>query len=255
MIMDLDTLFSTLPGFAEGLGWTIFLTVSVLIFGMLIALPVAACRLSQNGFANGFGLTFVFVFRGAPLLVLVFLVYYGVPELAIVRQTFLWDAFQYPVFCAILALSLNSAGYLTEVIVGAVRAVPQGEVEAATVAGLPRWVVIKGVIAPNAIRLGLRNYGNEVIFVVKGTSVASLVTIQELMARASGVYYRTYDPITPLLIAGAIFLVLIIALSRFIGFLEVQLSPELKRKSKSVEVAGQAAEQGAIMPPDVTLPR
>ena len=104
--------------------------------------------------------------------------------------------------------------------------------EAAHVAGLSRWTVIKGIIAPNAIRLGLRNYGNEMIFVVKATSIASLVTIQELMARASGVYYRTYDPITPLLIAGAIFLVLILALSSFMALLEVRLSPELRRKAE-----------------------
>lgn len=232
MIMDFETLLSTLPGFAEGLAWTLLLTVSVLFFGMIIALMIVPCRLSRNRAANGFGLTFVFVFRGAPLLVLLFLIYYGVPELPIVRDTFLWLAFQHPVFCAILALSLNSAGYLTEVIVGAVRAVPRGEIEAAHVAGLSRWTVIKGIIAPNAIRLGLRNYGNEMIFVVKATSIASLVTIQELMARASGVYYRTYDPITPLLIAGAIFLVLILALSSFMALLEVRLSPELRRKAE-----------------------
>ncbi|MEM7566446.1 MAG: ABC transporter permease subunit [Pseudomonadota bacterium] len=246
MLMDLDTLQRHLPSLWEGFGWTALLTAMTLLAGMVIALPVAACRGSRNGFARAFAFVFVFAFRGAPLLVLLFLVYYGMPELPIVRETVLWTAFREPLFCAILALSFNSAGYLAEVIAGAVRSVPRGEIEAATTAGLSRWHVVTGVIAPNAIRLGLRNYGNEVVFVIKATAVASLVTISELMASANRIYYQTLDPFTPLLAAGLIYLVVVLALTRAIAALERYMSPEMRRRG-APQVS--AALREGVMPP------
>lgn len=228
MLMSFETLLSYLPSLWAGALQTAYLTAFTLVIGLAISIPVAWCRLSSNLFANTFAIVFVFFFRGAPLLVLLFLIYYGMPELPIVRETWLWFFFRDAYFCAILALSLNSAGYLSEVIAGAVRAVPRGEVEAATVAGLSRWTIVSHVVAPNALRLGLRNYGNEVIFVIKGTSVASLVTITELMRSANNVYFRTFDPVTPLLVAALLYLTAIWTLSYLVGRLEKHLSPELR---------------------------
>ena len=93
-----------------------------------------------------------------------------------------------------LALSLNSAGYLAEILAGAMRLVPRGEIEAATAAGFGRLAVLRHVLAPHTARLALRSYGNEIVFVIKGTSVASLVTVRELLANANQVYFNTFDP-------------------------------------------------------------
>ncbi len=224
MLMDFDTALGYLPVLLEGLIQTVWLTALTLVIGAAIAMPVAWCRNAEAFAARAFAITFVFVFRGAPLLVLLFLIYYGAPDLPFIRQTILWEAFREPVFCAILALSLNSAGYLSEVIAGAVRAVPRGEVEAARVAGLSPFSVARHVILPNAARIGLRAYGNEVTFVIKGTSVASLVTITDLMASANRVYYSTFDPFTPLIGAGCLYFLFVMLLGRTINAVERRLS-------------------------------
>jgi His/Glu/Gln/Arg/opine family amino acid ABC transporter permease subunit len=229
MIMDLETARAFLPLLLEGAMRTLWLTVSTLVCGMLIAIPVAFCRNARAWPLRAFAVTFVFVFRGAPLLVLLFLIYYGSPDIALIRGSFLWRFFNEPVFCAVLALSLNSAGYLSEILANAVRSVPRGEVEAATVAGLSRFAVLRHIIVPNAARTGLRAYGNEITFVIKGTSAASLVTIIDLMASASQVYYNTFDPITPLVAAGFIYFLLVLAIGRLVDRLEISLSPELRR--------------------------
>src|SRR5690242_19204848 len=123
-MMDFETLRSYLPLLLGGALTTLWLTAGTLVAGFIIAAPVALCRDSTVLIARLFALAFVFVFRGAPLLVLLFLIYYGAPEIGFIRDTVLWSFFREPVTCAILALSLNSAGYLSEIIAGALRAIP-----------------------------------------------------------------------------------------------------------------------------------
>ncbi|CAN0597653.1 unnamed protein product, partial [Ectocarpus sp. 12 AP-2014] len=130
------TFLRYLPNLLDGAWETAVLTSFTLVLGLAIAIPVAMCRLSRLWPLNAFALAFVFFFRGAPLLVLLFLIYFGLADVPLIRETWAWTFFRDAYFCAIIALSLNSAGYLCEVIAGAVRAVPRGEVEAATVAGL-----------------------------------------------------------------------------------------------------------------------
>jgi His/Glu/Gln/Arg/opine family amino acid ABC transporter permease subunit len=237
--MGWETFVAQAPLLLAGALNTALLTLLTLLCGAAIAAPVAACRLSTRRSAQVFALAFVFFFRGAPLLVLLYLIYYGLPEWPVVRETPLWLAFRDPWFCAVLGLSLNSAGYLAEVMAGALRAVPKGEVEAAVVSGMSRSSVLRRVIVPNAVRLGIRNYGNEIIFVIKGTAAASLLAITELMRAANSIYFRTFDPITPLLAAGAIYLLAVFVLSRGIGGIERRLSPELRGRRNGAEVASK----------------
>ena len=241
MIMDFETAKTFLPLLVEGATRTLWLTVATLITGMLIAIPVAFCRNARIWPLRVFALGFVFVFRGAPLLVLLFLIYFGVPEIGVVRNSFLWRFFNEPVLCAVLALSLNSAGYLSEIIANALRTVPRGEVEAGVVAGLSRFAILRHIVLPNAARIGLRSYGNEITFVIKGTSAASLVTIIELMASANQIYYNTFDPITPLVAAGAIYVLMVLLIGKLIDRLEIRLSPELRRdRQRRIRAAATA---------------
>lgn len=228
MMMSWANFVASLPSLYEGALRTIGLVGFTLVLGFLIALPVALARNSRVAAARWFAYIFVFVFRGAPLLVLLYLIYYGIPQFDWIRQSALWPLLREPYVCAVLALSLNSAGYLTEILAGAIRAVPRGEVEAATAAGYSRFDRFRHIIAPHAARIVLRAYGNEIVFVIKGTSVASLVTIIELMGAARAVYFRYYDPFTPLLAAAAIYLVMVFLLMRAIRFAEIGLTPELR---------------------------
>lgn len=229
-MFSIETFIVSLPMLARGTLETLLLFVCALIGGGIIAFPVALARNARARSARWFGYGFIFVFRGAPLLVLLYLIYYGLPQFDVLRQSPLWFLLREPYVCAVLALSLNSAGYVAEILAGALRAVPQGEVEAAVAMGFGRLHLFRAVMMPHAARIALRAYGNEVVFLIKGTSAASMVTIIDLMASANAVYFNTYDPFTPLISAGGIYLLLIFALTRLVAIAERRLSPELRAR-------------------------
>jgi His/Glu/Gln/Arg/opine family amino acid ABC transporter permease subunit len=212
----------------DGTVETLRLFVLSMLCGGLIAVPVALARNSAEQPVRWFAHGFIFVFRGAPLLVLLYLIYYGLPQFGFVRHSSLWFLFSQPYFCAVLALSLNSAGYVAEIWAGAMRATPHGEIEAARVAGLSRPQVFLAITVPHTARIALRAYSNEIVFLIKGTSAASLVTVIDIMGAANSIYFNTYDPFTPLLSAGLIYLALIFLLTSLVAWAERQLSPELR---------------------------
>lgn len=228
MLMDAAAFRAMLPTLLDGLGTTLALTLCTIVAGMAVALPVALARNAEGRVARALGAAFVFFFRGPPLLVQLYLVYYGLPQFEWLRHSAAWTVLRDPFDCAVIALSLNSAGYVAEILAGALRNVPRGEVEAARVAGFSRAAAFRLVTLPHMARLALRAYGNEIVFVIKGTSVASLVTVIELMGAAQKVYFRTYDPFTPLLAAGAIYLALVFLVTRLVAFAERRLSPEYR---------------------------
>ena len=246
-MLRLETFLAGLPMLLDGTLVSLGLTLVTVICGAAVALPVALARNGRSTPARWLANGFIFLFRGAPLLVLLYLVYYGLPQFQWLRASPAWFLLREPYVCAVLALSLNSAGYVAPIISGALRAVPRGEVEAATAAGFGRLAVLRLVMLPHAARIALRSYGNEIIFVIKGTSVASLVTIGELMRQANAVYFNTYDPFTPFLTAGAIYLVLVFLVTRAIGLAERRLSPELRVGPRSVAQMTQKAAQPVAM--------
>lgn len=226
--MDGAAFRAMLPVLLDGLLVTLALTLGAVVIGTTVALPVALARNAAGRVARGFGIGFIFFFRGPPLLVQLYLVYYGLPQFEGLRQSVAWAVLKDPFSCAVVALSLNSAGYVADILAGALRNVPRGEVEAALVAGFSRAATFRLVTLPHMARLALRAYGNEIVFVIKGTSVASLVTVIELMGAAQKVYFRTYDPFTPLLAAGALYLALVFAVTRLVAAAERRLSPEFR---------------------------
>jgi His/Glu/Gln/Arg/opine family amino acid ABC transporter permease subunit len=234
VIMDLQTLLAVLPDLLDGTLVTLQLVAFVLLIGFVIALPVALARNAKLRPLRAFGVGFIFVFRGAPVLVVLYLVYYGLPQFAWIRNSAAWTLLKEPYVCAVVALSLNSAGYAAEILAGAFRAVPRGEVEAAMAVGMSRFHVFRSVTAPQAARLALRGYGNEIVFVIKGTAVVSMVTIIDLMGAANAVYFSTYDPFTPLLAAGVIYLAIVAALTRAVGWLERAMWPELRAAAPAI---------------------
>ena len=228
MLMDSATFWAMFSTLLRGLAVTLLLTVSTVAFGMMLALPVALARNASNRYLRAFGTLFIFFFRGPPLLVQLYLVYYGLPQFTWLRESFAWILLKEPIGCAIVALSLNSAAYVAEILSSALRNVPRGEVEAAEVAGFSALTRFRLVTLPHMARIALRSYGNELVFIIKGTSVASLVTVIDLMGAAQIIYFRTYDPFTPLLAAGAIYFALVFTVTRGIAWTERRLSPEFR---------------------------
>ena len=166
------------------------------------------------------------VFRGTPLLIQIFLVYYGFgqfrPELQAVG---LWWLLREPYWCAIFALTLNTAAYGSEILRGAIRGVPRGLVEAASAFGMSRLLTLRLVVLPLAFRQAIPSYGNEIILMVKGTSLASIITLMEVTGIAQGLISQTYRAVEVFAAAGAIYLALNFTIIRALNALEHWLTP------------------------------
>jgi His/Glu/Gln/Arg/opine family amino acid ABC transporter permease subunit len=227
MMMDWSTLVQYLPVLMRGAVTTIEITVLVALLGFVTALPVAIARNSASALARAFAQSFTFFFRGAPILAVLFLLYYGLPQIPGIKESVLWHVIERPMPIAILSLSLNSAGFLAEIFAVALRNVPVGEIEAARAFGFSRIKTFFRFTVPAAARLSIRSYGNELVFVLKGTAAINFITITDLIGAANQVYFNTFDPITPLLIAGAIYLFFALMIVTSIRLLERKLSPWL----------------------------
>lgn len=227
MMLDWETLVTYLPVLMKGAVTTVELTVLIIIFGFAIAVPVALARNSGSRAARTFAHAFIFFFRGAPILAVLFLLYYGLPQIPGIRESVLWYLIERPMPIAVLALSLNSAGFLAEIFAIALRNISVGDIEAARAFGFSTVQTFFRFTIPGAARLCIRPYGNELVFVLKGTAAVNFITITDLIGAANQVYFNTFDPFTPLLIAGAIYLLFALLIVTGIRLVEQRLSPWL----------------------------
>jgi His/Glu/Gln/Arg/opine family amino acid ABC transporter permease subunit len=203
--IDLDLAWDSLPAMLGGLKMTVILTVLPLLFGLALAFPICFARMSDRRWLAFSAETYVTFFRGAPLLILLYLVYYGLGQIEALREGPFWVLFGSPFGCAVVALTLNHAAYMVEVLRGSLLAVPHGIVEASDALGISRRNVFIWVKMPLAIRYGLKAYQNEVVSFIKGTAIVSVVTITDLTAVANSIFEQTYDPFTPILCAAVFY--------------------------------------------------
>ena len=198
------TMLENLPVMASGLWITVQLMLCSLAAGLLLAIIFTLCRSTGKFYLRAPIDALVFFIRGTPLLVQIFIIYYGSGQWAWLRSTFLWDILRHPFGCATVALAINTAAYTTALLSGAIRAVPRGEIEACQVLGLSKWQMLWRVILPRAWRIALPAYSNEVIMILKSTSLASTITILDLMGVMRQMIARTYE-VLPFFILAAIF--------------------------------------------------
>jgi His/Glu/Gln/Arg/opine family amino acid ABC transporter permease subunit len=203
-------LAENLPRFLEGALLTVQLAALSCTLGFLIAVPVALARLAHNRALFGLSTAYVFFFRGTPLLAQMFLIYYGSgqfrPELDAVG---LWTFFRDSWFCAVLALTLNNGAYTSEILRGAIAAIPMGEVEAARALGLKPWMRLRLVILPRAIRIGLPAYNNQVIYQIQATSLASIITMMDITGVARAIGARDFTFYEAFGMAAVLYLILV----------------------------------------------
>ena len=229
--MNWQLMWDSLPRMLGGLSLTLQLIVGSLALGALVAFAVALLRLSGNRVVEKLAAAYVFVFRGTPLLVQIFLVYYGLGQFEFIRDSFLWPFLREPYWCAILALTLNTGAYTSEVLRGAILSVPQGQVEAARACGMSRALAFRRIVLPVAIRQMLPAYGNEVILMVKATSLASTITLMEVTGIARRMIAQTFAVFELFIVAGAIYLALNFVATRLIKFAEWRLIPYLRARA------------------------
>ena len=227
--MDLSVILDHLPRFASGAWITVQLTALAVLLGLVLAVPVALARLSSNPLLSWPAYAYMFYFRGTPLLVQIFLIYYGsgqfVPEL---RAVGLWQFFREPYFCAILTLTLNTGAYTAEILRGAIRAVPYGEVEAGRAFGMTRALILRRVILPKAFRLALPAYTNEVIFLFQATSLVSIITIMDLTGVGRVIVAESFRTFEVWIFVGLCYLVMSYAMLYGFKHLEYRLSGHLR---------------------------
>lgn len=226
--MDVSLMISRAPDILAGIPITLGLVSLSLLFGGIAAIGFATMRMSSNPVLSGFAYGYVFVFRGTPLLVQIFLIYYGVGQFEAVRESFVWPILRDAYWCAIIALAMNTAAYTSEIIRGGIQSVPLGSVEAARACGMSTLMTYWRIILPAAFRQALPAYGNEVILMVKASSLASTITIMEITGIARAIISRTFAPFEIFIVAGIIYLAINFLVTRAIKYAEWRLTPYLR---------------------------
>lgn len=226
--MDFDLMLDSIPKILSGSRLTVLLVILSLSMGFVLAILAALLRNSKVPLLVIPIKAYVFVMRGTPLLVQLFLIYYGVGQFEIIRESIFWTVLRSPFWCAIIALTLNTTAYGSEIIRGGLESVPFGEAEAGRAFGMSGWLLFRRVIFPIAIRQALPAYGNEVILMVKATSLASTITIMEMTGIANTIMAETYRPMEAFIVAGSFYLILNFIMTRLIQFIEWRLSGHLR---------------------------
>lgn len=242
--MELAFLIDTTKRLLAGIPLLLQLWSLSVAVGAVLAIGIALLRMSRIKPLEWAASFYVFVFRGTPLLVQMFLIYYGLSQFPEIRQSVLWVFLRQPYWCAILAFVLNTAAYGSEIVRGGLLAVPFGEVEAARACGMSRGLAFRRIVLPLALRQALPAYGNELIIMIKATSLASIITLMEITGIAAKLVSETYRVIEVFTVAGALYLMLNFALTRIVMAVEYRLTPHRRPPPASPRgalAAGNAA--------------
>ena len=195
-----------------------------LIIGLLIGLFFAILRLNKNIFINKFAYGYSYIFRGTPLLVQIFIIYFGLGQIEYLRSTVLWVILKEPYWCAIIAFALNTGAYTSEILRSAFQTIKPGLIEAGKSLGISNKIIFYKIQIPIAIRQSLPAYGNEIILMMKGTSLASTGTLMDLPGVANYIISTTFKPVEVFIVAGGIYLFMTFIIHNVIKYLEKKYS-------------------------------
>ena len=222
--MDFTLMVSSLPKLLGAAVVTLKLLSLSLFFGIFIGFLFAILRLSKNSLVSKFAYGYSYIFRGTPLLVQIFIIYYGLGQIEYFRSTFLWVIFKEPYWCAIIAFALNTGAYTSEILRSAFQTIKPGIIEAGKSLGVSNKIIFYKIQIPVAIRQSLPAYGNEIILMMKGTSLASTVTLMDITGVAKHIVSTTYKPLEVFLMAGGIYLFMTFIIHNLIKYLEKKYS-------------------------------
>ena len=222
--MDFDLMITSLPKLLSAAVITLKLLSASLIIGLCIGFLFAVLRLNKNLFINKFAYGYSYLFRGTPLLVQIFIIYYGLGQIEWLRSTFLWVILKEPYWCAIIAFALNTGAYTSEILRSAFQTIKPGIIEAGKSLGISSKIILYKIQIPVAIRQSLPAYGNEIILMMKGTSLASTVTLMDITGVAKHIVSTTYKPLEVFLLAGGIYLLMTFIIHNLIKYLERKYS-------------------------------
>lgn len=229
--MNWDIIADNLPRYLEGTKLTLLLTFASLGISFFLALPLAFLRNSHNRVVQYTVLAYTLVFRGTPLLIQLFLIYFGLAQFSLIRDSVIWPWLSSPMVCVLAAFVLNTAAYTTEIFAGGLRTIPVGEIEAARAYGMSGWTQARRILIPAMLTRSLPLYGNEMIMMLHATSLASTVTLLEVTGVARQISLNDYIQFEPYMTAAAIYLTLTFVLvsgfqlvqKRWAGYLQSRI--------------------------------
>ena len=222
-MLDLSIIVDAVPRMLGGIGITFSLLVISVAIGLLLAICLLLMRISGKWYLSWPAQAYVYVFRGTPILVQIFIIYYGLPQFGFIRESILWPILRDPFGCAILALSLNSGAYVSEILRGAVLGVDLGLKEAGAALGLSVPQRFIYITTPIATRLALPAYGNELISMLKATALASTITILDMTGIARTVMAETFAPYEVFISLAIVYMLLTLVLQKAMGRIEYRL--------------------------------
>jgi len=222
--MDFELMISSFPKLLGATVITLKLLTASIFFGLFLGLFFAILRLNKNVFINKFAYGYSYVFRGTPLLVQIFIIYFGLGQIEYLRTTILWVILKEPYWCAIIAFTLNTGAYTSEILRSAFQTIKPGIIEAGKSLGISNKIIFYKIQIPIAIRQSLPAYGNEIILMMKGTSLASTVTLMDLTGVAKYIISTTFKPIEVFIVAGGIYLFMTFIIHNVIKYLEKKYS-------------------------------
>ena len=212
----------------KALDQTLLLLLASLPIGFILSLIFALGRVSKIKFLSKTIEYYIFIIRGTPLLVQIYLIYFGLGSIKVIRDSFLWIILKEPFWCGVLALTINTVAYGSEIFRGGIQAVSQGQIESGKSLGFTRIGLLRKIIFPIALRRVLPTYGNELILMVKATSLISLTTYMEMTGVARRLMAITWAPVEAFLAAGILYLFLNFLMVQFIKYLEWKYNPHLR---------------------------
>ena len=226
--MSLDFFLGLFPQLLHGTWITLLILFLSGAIGNALAIGVALARVSRNPVLNTTSYFYTLLMRGTPLLVQIYLLYYGLgsifPHIPAIRHSFLWPYLRDGFWYGVVALSLNTAGYTGEILRGAILAVPHGEIEAARAFGMSKWLVLRRITLPRAYRICLPTLVGETILLLKSTPLVSTIAVMDMMGVATFIRVQTFRVYEPLLAAALIYVFLTFVLTRFFRWLEARLN-------------------------------
>lgn len=220
MSFDPSLILASLPRMLAGIGLTFQLLVLSALLGLMLAIVLMLMRISGKWWLSWPAQVYIYVFRGTPILVQIFIIYYGFPQLDLIREGILWPVFRDPFGCAIVALSLNTGAYVSEILRGGVLGVDRGVLEAGEALGLTRVQRFVHLTTPIATRLALPAYGNDIISLLKSTALASTITLADMTGIARTIVAETYAPYEIFISLAIIYMILTFLIQRVLGRVE-----------------------------------
>ena len=230
MSFDIDLIINSLPVMLMGIGITFKLLVVSGVLGMVLAILLLLMRISGKWYLSFPAQVYIYVFRGTPILVQIFIIYYGLPQFEAIRDSVFWPILREPTGCAILALSLNTGAYVSEILRGGVLGVSAGLLEAGSALGMSARQKFIYITAPIAARLALPAYSNDVISLLKSTALASTITIADMTGIARTIVADTYAPYEIFISLAIVYMIFTFGLQKLFGVIERYLSRYTRRE-------------------------